>query len=68
MNTPNGVGPWSLVKVKNPEHPRANQAGTTTTRDSIPDLADDHAAVRFDIDQAVEAVAVADLDTLSSGK
>lgn len=52
---------WQSVKVKNENHPRAGQAGVVHAVDK------DHpeeVAVRFDVDQQVQLVDVADLQGL----
>lgn len=51
---------WTSVQVKNPDHPRAGQAGTVY---ALPEDAG-QVVVRFDADLALEAVAVADLVAL----
>lgn len=52
---------FTSVQVKNPEHPRADQAGIVSGWDPAHP---DQVAVRFDIDQAEQAVALADLRKL----
>ena len=51
---------WTSVQVKNPDHPRAGQAGTVFAIPADPD----QVVVRFDPDMALEAVALADLVAL----
>jgi hypothetical protein len=52
---------YASVKVSNPEHPRFGQTGAVF---SVNDDASADIAVRFDLDQVVDAVAVADLKAL----
>ncbi len=52
---------WALVKVKKEEHPRAGQAGTVY---AVSPKHPDEVAVRFDADETVVLVAVADLQRL----
>lgn len=52
---------WTCVKVKNPEHARAGQAGVVH---AVNKDKPDEVAVRFDLDGRVQLVATADLEVL----
>lgn len=52
---------WTSVKVKNPEHPRAGQAGVVH---AVNPAKPEEVAVRFDDDGQVQLVATADLQVL----
>lgn len=52
---------WTCVKVKNPEHARADQAGVVH---AVNKDKPDEVAVRFDLDGRVQLVATADLEVL----
>lgn len=52
---------WQSVKVKNPDHSRAGEAGTVHAVD--PDQPGE-VAVRFDLDRQIQLIEVADLETL----
>lgn len=52
---------WQSVQVSNPEHPRFGQAGTVQgTNPATPD----EVAVKFDLDNIMVVIAVADLKAL----
>ena len=52
---------WQSVKVKNDTHPRAGEAGVVHAVDKAHP---NEVAVRFDLDQQVQLVDVADLQGL----
>jgi aspartyl/asparaginyl beta-hydroxylase (cupin superfamily) len=52
---------WQSVKVKNTDHPRAGEAGTVHAVDKTKP---EQVAVKFDTDQQIQLVDVADLQQL----
>lgn len=52
---------WASVKVTNEQHPRFGQAGCVQ---AINPNAPDERGVRFDLDGALEVVAIADLQAM----
>ena len=53
---------WQSVKVKNPDHARADQAGSVFA--VSPEQHPDEVVVKFDKDGMQESVAIADLQAL----